>query len=88
MALGEEPGELNLGDSWEGSPFYMSPEQWVGAADMPATDIWSLGLILHELATGRHPMHGRTMNELVAQVLQPEPVPLTCAEPQVPAALC
>ena len=76
------------GESWEGSPLYMSPEQWLGAADTPATDIWSLGLILHELATGRHPMQGRTMNELVAFMLQPDPVPLGCTQPEVPAELC
>ena len=86
---GEGDVERDLGDSWEGSPYYMSPEQWVGAADTPATDIWSLGLILHELATGRHPLHDRTMNELVAQMLAPDPVQLPLiAEPEVPAALC
>jgi len=75
------------GSSWEGSPYYMSPEQWVDAADTPATDIWSLGLILHELATGRHPLGDRTMNELVAQMLQPDPVRLGDLPAEVPAPL-
>jgi serine/threonine-protein kinase len=62
-----------------GSPMYMAPEQLEAAADLDArADIWSLGVILFELLTGRTPFQAQTIPQLVNAVLHGEPA--TCAE--------
>jgi len=59
-----------------GSPFYMSPEQMFSSRGVDArTDIWSLGVVLFELLTGRAPFQSESMTELVAKVVT-EPAPV------------
>lgn len=58
-----------------GSPGYMSPEQLRSARDVDArADIWSLGVCLYELTTGRRPYAATTITEL-AMLVATEPVP-------------
>lgn len=58
-----------------GSPLYMSPEQMKSARSVDArSDIWSLGVILHELTTAKVPFEADSLGSLMAQVLAPEPV--------------
>ncbi len=61
-----------------GSPAYMSPEQVRGETDTvgPATDIFSLGVILFELLTRRLPFNGTSIGAVHAQILMDEPPPL------------
>ena len=50
-----------------GSPVYMSPEQLRSPRDVDArADIWSIGVTLYELLSGKRPFDGETMPELVA----------------------
>jgi serine/threonine protein kinase len=59
-----------------GTPLYMSPEQWGIAAVDARSDIWAAGLIMYELATGKHPWMGLSTAELAAQVTDlTRPVP-------------
>jgi serine/threonine protein kinase len=74
-------------DRTVGTPAYMSPEQWAGQLVTPASDIYSLGCLLHELLTGDVPYHGSTRVPLrVAH--QESAVPSVCvARPDVPTAI-
>ena len=69
-----------------GSPTYMSPEQMRCTRDVDGrADIWSLGIILYELLTGRQPFTGRSIAEVCIQVTQDLMPPL--ARPDLPEGL-
>ncbi|MEO6419622.1 MAG: serine/threonine-protein kinase [Polyangiaceae bacterium] len=85
-----EPAEMSLTrtNSIIGSPLYMSPEQMRSSRTVDArSDIWSLGIILHELLTGTTPHDADSMPELYAHVLTKPAPPLRRARPDAPAAL-
>jgi serine/threonine-protein kinase len=67
-----------------GSPAYMSPEQIRSAKNVDArTDVWALGVILHELLTGRMPFLGDTAAALLAAISADEPEPVRVRRPDV-----
>jgi serine/threonine protein kinase len=66
---------------------YMSPEQARGLAVDARTDIWSLGVMIYEMVTGRQPFEGETASDVMSLILQKEPLPLTHSLPGVPAEL-
>src|SRR5213593_3204202 len=66
---------------------YMSPEQARGLAVDAMTDIWSLGVMIYEMAAGRQPFEGETASDVMSLILQKEPPPLAHSWPEVPAQL-
>lgn len=61
----EEP----TSDEVVGSPFYISPEQIHGQPAQPASDIYSMGILLFEVITGQPPFHAQTSDDIVEQHL-------------------
>ncbi|WP_372364563.1 protein kinase [Candidatus Uabimicrobium sp. HlEnr_7] len=59
-----------------GTPFYMSPEQTTGEEEISGkSDIYSLGVILYEILTGRYPFNGSTLIELYHKIVNDDPIP-------------
>jgi serine/threonine protein kinase len=70
-----------------GTPHYMSPEQIQASKGVDArTDIWSLGVILFELVTGRVPFEAEAVTELVVKIVTSPPMPLRSLRPELPEA--
>jgi serine/threonine protein kinase/tetratricopeptide (TPR) repeat protein len=70
-----------------GTPRYMSPEQARGHDLDTRSDIWSFGAMLYEMVSGEPPFSGATPADLIAAILNVEPVPLELKVPAVSPAL-
>jgi serine/threonine protein kinase/Tol biopolymer transport system component len=68
-----------------GTPAYMSPEQAEGGQLDHRTDIFSLGILLYEMAAGRRPFTGDTPLAIISSILKDTPPPLTEVRPDLPA---
>lgn len=75
-------GETRPGDVMGTVP-YMSPEQARGRAVDHRSDIFSLGTILYEMATGRHPFEGETAADVLSSILRDDPPPAGEIEPGI-----
>ena len=70
-----------------GTVGYMSPEQAVGDAVDARSDVFSFGVILYEMLTGRLPFSGKTMSDVVRQLHFAEPPPVESLRAEVPPSL-
>jgi serine/threonine protein kinase len=71
-----------------GSPYYMSPEQIDGSKPLTFhSDMYSLGVVLYELLTGKRPFVGDNIQDLMNRILKFEPLPPSAARPDLPKSL-
>src|ERR1043166_419825 len=70
-----------------GTSQYMSPEQARGKPVDERTDIWSLGVVLYEMATGRAPFSGETKTDVIVAIAKSEPPALARFVPKAPPEL-
>jgi len=66
---------------------YMAPEQLEGGDADARTDIFALGVLLHEMVTGKKVFEGKSRVLLMSAIATSEPAPLSSAEPATPPAL-
>jgi serine/threonine protein kinase/tetratricopeptide (TPR) repeat protein len=70
-----------------GTASYMSPEQANGRPVDERSDVFSLGIVLYELAAGRRPFEGDSLPAILFAVMSHQPPPVAPARPDLPAAL-
>ena len=70
-----------------GTPAYWCPEQILGRAQDARSDLFSLGVVLHEMLTGVNPFAGDSIPTVCNQILSSTPLPPSHSNPSVPATL-
>lgn len=79
--------ELDSAGAVSGSPASLAPERLRGAPAEPASDIYSVGVMLYFLLSGRYPVEGADVEELLDRHERFGPVPLGGVRPELPTAL-
>jgi tetratricopeptide (TPR) repeat protein/predicted Ser/Thr protein kinase len=82
----EQTGMTQAGEIM-GTPHYMSPEQVKGEPIDARSDIYSLGVMLYEMATGQVPYSGHSIYEVMIQRVQKDPRPAVELNPDIPPFL-
>jgi Tol biopolymer transport system component len=66
---------------------YMAPEQLEGKEADARSDLWALGAVLYEMATGRKAFQGKSQASLISAIMSGEPAPIVSITPMSPPAL-
>ena len=75
---------MTYNDNIMGSVHYFSPEQARGTIITPKSDVYSLGVVLYEMLTGRIPFDGNTAVSIARKHLEEEPQPIRSIVPNIP----
>jgi serine/threonine protein kinase len=84
---GSEHSVRKPGGGVLGTPNYVAPERLSEGPADPRSDLFSLGVVIYEMATGRPPFSARTTQDVILNVLAADPVPLRILAPERPPAL-
>jgi hypothetical protein len=88
VAKGLDLERLTRTGTLVGTPHFMAPEQITGTGEItPATDVWALGVLLHESLTGALPFDGATLAELMTRILGGAPASPSSLSPDAPRRL-
>lgn len=82
-----DAAQLSASGSIVGTPAYMSPEQAAGGAVDARSDLYSLGVVLYEMVTGRVPFEGDSPTAVMLQHLSESPPPPRTFNPNIPTAV-
>ena len=66
---------------------YMAPEQLEGKETDARTDIFALGAVIYEMATGKKAFEGQSQASIIAKILEIDPPPISSLQPMTPSAL-
>ena len=77
-----------MDDKAIGSVHYVSPEQACGEESDEKSDIYSVGVLLYEMLTGRVPFDGETPEQVAMKHIHQKPIPISKLQPDVPTGLC
>lgn len=86
MDENEEAQKTQVG-SVLGTPRYMSPEQALGESVDGRSDLFSVGVILYEMLTGKKAFDANNMGTLMVQIAQKQPEPIKKLCPEIPAGV-
>ncbi len=87
IARAAEQTRLTQVGSVVGTAAYLSPEQSRGEEATPISDVYSLGVVVYQLLTGRLPYEGNSLAELAIRRENERPLPPTSYKPDIPEAL-
>lgn len=84
-SLQEEKIRLTTPGMAMGTPEYMAPEQAAGRDSDGRADVYSLGAILYEMLSGKKPITGNNLMEVLTRKATEDPVPIASLRPEIPA---
>ncbi len=87
LAKFKHSGDITKTGDTVGTTAYMSPEQIKGQNVDQRTDIWSLGIVLYELFTGKKPFLSEYPQAVMYSILNEEPEPIRKVRPELPSEL-